>query len=928
MSSAQEQVEIPDKDEAPPPDAEAEGEAAEGAAPDDDAESDASSSDVPEGTPEPKWWEEFRDFYLTFDRRTLGLTRLLLGFFLIFDLLRRTDDWWKMFSNEGVLPSHFNLFRPQSNGWSLFNAFATRGELWALWAFGMAVFVCLFIGYKTKVMQIIAALYVASMNGRVLLIENGGYVVHNLLLLWTAFLPLGDRFSVDALLASMKTQRERSVADLNNRETDTAKWRVKQHVTFVAFILLIQVAAIYAFNVMHKTGPAWHDGTAVHYVLWVDRMVNPFIAWVRPHIPPFVIIILTKSVMGMEAGLPLALLSPLARVWAKRVAILFMNLLHIGFATTFVLGPFAWALCVFSSLLLSKEDWELAIRTMRRTGRARTVRFDPRDEALFFWCRILKRLDKFQLLKFKGDKTVTGFVTVAPDGTEKQGWRALYDMLDALPGGTCIAWLAPVAMGKAWLIGRIAGFGRRKAKKLPAQGYRPELKDDAAGPTVDAPFMASWLGRHDRAHNWRAGRMLLALPAGATAGLAVFGIIEALLQGAQAVLVNTEVQFARGLVDRTLVSLGNIGPKLILGAAPLAALVAVGLDTFGARNENDEDAGYRVPTWLMGLVTLVGGLFLYVYGTPMMRRFQWDTFAPVFGGDGTQWAAFAAWFNKTMPTFAAFLKKWELGLEPAMNRDRSVNWLGASLALWGSWAFFKPFIVMNVTTPSTPARKWLRVQAGFREAFATVMMCGAINQAMVELWVARPLNAPQPEAARVLSHKMRYLQGWFMFSPNPVMDDGTIVTDCVTVDGRRIDPFSTDAFRVKTPLPPDMDLLHSRSFAYNQIWSDYYNRMHLPQNTAFRESMKSYIFRLPERTGNPNDICVKGAVYWVHDMNPRFRRIDSYAYNRDELFRFTNPDLEVQRRYEEWLQAHGGQDPPEAPLPVPLPKPANETPRN
>ncbi len=47
-----------------------------------------------------------------------------------------------------------------------------------------------------------------------------------------------------------------------------------------------------------------------------------------------------------------------------------MNLLHVGFGMTFVLGPFAWALCVFSTLLIGREDWEIAARTMRRVHRA------------------------------------------------------------------------------------------------------------------------------------------------------------------------------------------------------------------------------------------------------------------------------------------------------------------------------------------------------------------------------------------------------------------------------------------------------------------------------------------------------------------------------------------------------------------------------
>ncbi|MBM4376210.1 MAG: HTTM domain-containing protein [Deltaproteobacteria bacterium] len=766
---------------------------APGSEPDDEPEAQAV---------EPRWWEDFRDFYLTFDRRTLGLTRILLAFFLLFDLLRRTSDWWKMFSNDGVLPTHFNLFRPQSSGWSFFNAFATRPELWALWALGLAIYMCLLVGYKTRVMQVLAAIYVASMNGRVLLIENGGYVVHNLLLLWTAFLPLGDRFSVDAMRESMRRQRERGAVDLNGRETATAPWRMTPHVSIVGLILVLQLAAIYAFNVIHKTGPAWHDGTAVHYVLYVDRMANPLIGAVRTLLPPGLIIVLTKFTMALEAGLPLALLSPLGRVWAKRAAIVFINALHIGFATTFVLGPFAWALCVFSTLLFSTEDWELAYRTMRRTHRARTVRYAPGDAASFVFARILRRWDNLELLTFEADASAVGLEVTRPDGTKRAGLGALFELLCALPAGPVYAWLAPLFALVMGAYARLAGLGARPPQEDGARvAYAPEPKDDDGVPTVDGEFMAEWLTRYNR--------------------------------------------------------------ERVLG-------------------------GVRM--WGAGAFLLVLGLFLYVYSPAMLRKFEVNVVDVVFGGPGSRWT-----------------------------REKIVVWAGGVLAAVGAYNLAKPFVVMNLTTPSTPHRKWLRVQASFREVFAVVMMCGAVNQALVELWVARPLNAPQPPEMRTLSHKLRYLQGWFMFSPNPVMDDGTIVTDCVTVDGRRIDPFSTDAFRVPAPLPPDMDLLHAKSYAYNQIWSDYYNRMHLAQNSAFRQPMKDYIFRLPKRTGNPNDACVKGAVYWVHDMNPRFRQKQSFAYNRDELFQFTNPDPEVHKRYQEWLDANGGKEPPEAPLPMPLP---------
>ena len=51
-----------------------------------------------------------------------------------------------------------------------------------------------------------------------LLIENGGYVVNNLLIMWTCFLPMGDRFSVDAMLAHRRRRTRGEGVDVRTRE--------------------------------------------------------------------------------------------------------------------------------------------------------------------------------------------------------------------------------------------------------------------------------------------------------------------------------------------------------------------------------------------------------------------------------------------------------------------------------------------------------------------------------------------------------------------------------------------------------------------------------------------------------------------------------------------------------------------------------------
>lgn len=616
-----------------------------------------------------EYWLIIRDVYLSVDRRTLGFTRILLGFLMVMDLFRRTSDWLAMFSDDGVLPSHVQLWR--HNGWGLFSiltAFSTAPELWALWFVILCTFLCVLVGYKTRIAQVLAVVFISGMNSRVLLIENGGYVVYNLVAMWTCFLPMGERFSVDSLLSSMRRRKEANADELNDRTGVIEKRFETPHVSLAMGAILLQICAIYYFNVIHKTGAAWKNGTAVHYVLYVDRMVTPIVALVREHVPPILLIVATKFVLMCEAGIPIALASPIGRTWARRIVVVLMCMLHIGFGTTFVLGPFAWSLCVFSTLLFTTDDWNIAIRTMRRTHRARIVLVNDASPGALWVCRLLKRLDRYELLTFRSESGLDDGIAVErpADGTRVFRSAALSEIIAALPLGPVIAW-----------------------------------------------------------------------------GLRVPGISHA--------------------IDAIWNALGRRNATRVFGL--------------------------RVPV-----------------------------------------VASSAPSEEVAPIRRA-------------------------------------------------SRRFVTV---LRELAVVVMLAAAANQAVVELWCTKNLYKwPHPEPLRLLAQKFRFLQGWFMFSPGPVTDDGNVVVDAKTIDGRNIDPF--------TGQPPNWDLLHAKSLRYNQIWCDYFNRMREAGNANLRDAMKDYMLRLPERTGRPEDTIVSGDVYWIHDMNPPFGKTESYRFEKQKLFSFDNP---------------------------------------
>src|SRR5450755_810230 len=149
-------------------------------------------------------WRGRVESYASADPRSLGVFRMALGTLLFLDAARRYPDIEAHYANTGWLPNHFMLFRPMSDYlFSLYLACSTPGQVKVLLALQLLVDALLIVGFRTRTMHILAAILLCSLNSRNVMIENGGWVVLTLLTVWSMFLPLGRRFSVDALLRSL-----------------------------------------------------------------------------------------------------------------------------------------------------------------------------------------------------------------------------------------------------------------------------------------------------------------------------------------------------------------------------------------------------------------------------------------------------------------------------------------------------------------------------------------------------------------------------------------------------------------------------------------------------------------------------------------------------------------------------------------------------
>jgi len=350
-------------------------------------------------------WAKFRryftDTYLTVDARSLGFGRIVLALILMFDLVRRIPDITLFYSNQGLVPNHMMLWRPPTQWmFSFFFNLSHPDEVAFAFVLVGIVYFLLLIGWRTRLMQVLSLICVLSLHGRVTLLENGGDWMLGELALWTAFLPLGRRFSVDALRAGLRARRETTAAELGDRKAMDVSLSMAV-VSLAVLALALQIANSYIFNAAHKGGPTWRSGTAVHYVLHQDRMCTWFAVWMRPHMTLWLSRILSWGSLVTESILPVMLLAPFQKVSARRVAIVSIIGLHLGFQCFINLGVFSFAMIGYTPFLMTGADWEALARFAQRRKRRLAAYFDAGCGVCFQIVRVWARLDRLGRITFR-----------------------------------------------------------------------------------------------------------------------------------------------------------------------------------------------------------------------------------------------------------------------------------------------------------------------------------------------------------------------------------------------------------------------------------------------------------------------------------------------------------------------------------------------
>ena len=287
-----------------------------------------------------------KDFYFTIDLRSLGLFRILLGWLLIRDWVGRWPNLEAFYTSFGMLPIEAPL--PKAGGiyhFSILDGAVSLPMVQALFGLGLLCYALFLVGYKTKSSHLFSFVFFASVLNRNIVFRAGNDVVLLTMLMWTLFLPMGKRFSIDAIRSG-------------RRSLPAADEKTRSEPSLAAFAVVFQVAVIYLQTAFAKYGSTWTNGTAIYYTMHADQLVGPVGRWLRTQ-PLSVLKALTWGALGIEyLAAPLILL-PVAQPLFRRVAILGLTILQLGIWLTMRIGDFPIVMMSTSALLLGEADWDV-----------------------------------------------------------------------------------------------------------------------------------------------------------------------------------------------------------------------------------------------------------------------------------------------------------------------------------------------------------------------------------------------------------------------------------------------------------------------------------------------------------------------------------------------------------------------------------------
>ena len=389
--------------------------------------------------------------WLYVDTRTLALFRISFGFMGLIDVLRRFGVIEVFYSDSGMNFRREVTSKYSIKYFSLLDHFHATTEVQLFFIVTAICFLFLIIGYKTRLFQLLSAVGLISIHNAAVILENGADMVFNNFLIWSLFLPLGASWSVDSIRKGLRKQPEYDSHDLNK----TVYTGSTQIFHFAYLACLVQLAIIYFYTSINKTGSMWSDGTAVFYMYQLETFLSPIGEWIAQFIGHGLSSIMTLSTVHFEMYAAFAILCPIFQPWLRRIALIILISFHGIIAISVNIGLFSWVMFAALILLLSYKDIDILKNLISRCCKRNYTVFYDRDCGFcHFTARVLKRMDVFARITWKdrlseGEKpkninTLLETTIVVWDPRTDEIWtrnKGFSRIISALPLGFLFAWI-------------------------------------------------------------------------------------------------------------------------------------------------------------------------------------------------------------------------------------------------------------------------------------------------------------------------------------------------------------------------------------------------------------------------------------------------------------------------------------------------------
>ena len=271
---------------------------------------------------------------VTIDTRSLAVFRIFAGVLIIADVLLRLRNFRFFYTDDGVMP--VSLAQELTHEYaSIFFISGSPSVTFVLFMLHLLVGVALVLGYHTRVVAVLAFVFVVSLDLRMPLATSYADILFRHLLFWGMFLPLGERFSLDAI------RSERSRADT--------------YTGLAGMFVLIQMVAMYIANGSHKIPwrDDWLSGHSLYGILHYDS-----ISWL---LGPYIRDIPLLMQLGSIKWYILMLGAPMLLLFAGRARYFAATLYasgHLFMASTVRIGAFPYVALMGLALFFQPRAWD------------------------------------------------------------------------------------------------------------------------------------------------------------------------------------------------------------------------------------------------------------------------------------------------------------------------------------------------------------------------------------------------------------------------------------------------------------------------------------------------------------------------------------------------------------------------------------------